>query len=476
MDGSPLRRGVRRACSIWPDQSGDTLLEVIVAALLVSAIAIGTFAAFDATGRMTADQRHRSQADAIAQQDQDRLRGLQVSDLLTTATNSLTAGNTTRTVSVAEGAGATIYAVKSQSKFVTDSSGSASCSTGGHGSADEIQTTSTITWGGMGNRPPVVAESLITPPAGGSLVVQIADQAGNGVPGMVVTATGTSTGTTNPPPATTGPEGCAVFGGLPGGTYDASVAQAGYVDKDGNSTPPAAQQATTVVNGVSDTISFQFAQAGAISATFTSTYNGGSHASSADQLVAFQTGMSTPSFRVFGTPNTYLATILTPSTMFPFTTPYTVYAGACAADDPHAVYSSITDPAAQVNPGATVPTVLALPSLVVDVWTGTSSATPGSLISTAPHVAITDTGCNVETYPATQVPTNAAVGALVDPGRPYGTYKACADAILSGTRYRNYVGTNASPTLLTLPSSAAATGTTANIYLGSPSRMTGACP
>lgn len=54
-------------------EGGATLIEVLVSSLCLALIAIGTLSAFDAAGRLSADEQHRSQANDIAQQDQDRL-------------------------------------------------------------------------------------------------------------------------------------------------------------------------------------------------------------------------------------------------------------------------------------------------------------------------------------------------------------------------------------------------------------------
>ena len=55
----------------------------------------------------------------------------------------------------------------------------------------------------MGTTRPVVAESIVTPPAGGSLIVQVVDSQGNGVSNMAVTGSGQANLT-----GTTGANGC----------------------------------------------------------------------------------------------------------------------------------------------------------------------------------------------------------------------------------------------------------------------------
>jgi Tfp pilus assembly protein PilV len=60
-------------------EGGATLIEVLFSCLLLAVIVMGTLSAFDAAGRLSADEQRRSQASALAQQDQDRLRSMTVS-------------------------------------------------------------------------------------------------------------------------------------------------------------------------------------------------------------------------------------------------------------------------------------------------------------------------------------------------------------------------------------------------------------
>jgi hypothetical protein len=152
--------------------------------------------------------------------------------------------------------------------------------------------------------------------------------------------------------------------------------------------------------------------------------------------------------------------------MYPFTTAYKVYAGGC--NDP--LTPAAGQVSALVTPGGTTNVTLPEPAMIVDVWTG-KSGSPGTLVTTKPDVTITDTdtGCgNNEDYPPEQIPTNANVGALVNPGIPYGTYTVCADASLAGTYYDNTAS---------VANTNYAAGNVVNIYLGAGSGSSKAkCP
>lgn len=440
-----MRRIVRGAAS----ERGFAIIEVLVSSIILALIVIGTFTAFDSSNRFTANEQDRSQASSLAQQDEDRLRGLQVSQL-----SSL---NDTRTVTL----NGTSFTVTSTGQFESDASGTSSC--GGSGTADYIKTTSTVTWPAMGAGQPVVAESIITPPAGGSLIVQVVDASGDPVPGMAVSGSGA--GTLN---GTTGPNGCVIFGGLDGGSYNVSVAESGYVDKDGNATPPVSQQAVTVIPGSSATKTFYFDQAGTIQAYFSSKQYGGATNNNVtgDTLVAFNNNMTYPGYRYFGAAGTPDTPPLVAPNIFPFPSTYTVYAGSCAADAPSAF--GATDPTILVPPGQTVsfggaaPTQppINLPAINLVVHSGTGTASPGSLLSGA-HVIITDTGCtpNVKRTYSTD-----SSGHISNPSLPYGTYTVCADALISSTRrYMSQAGIVNSTM----------NGTTENLYLQNTTPATG---
>jgi Tfp pilus assembly protein PilV len=385
--------------------AGFMLIEVMVSALLIGLIVVATLNGFDVTSRVSADERSHAQADVLAQQDEDRLRGMQVS--------ALSGLNQTQTVTY----NGTVYEVKSTAKYVSDATGTESC-TAEAASADYIQTVSEVSWPALKARPRVVETGLIAPRLGGSLLVQVLNASGKGVSGMTVTATGPSPSASTET-ATTGTNGCVVFGSVEPGEYKVTTHQAGYVEKDGNSEPPISEQAATVINGSTTKKEFEFGQAGAIKVTFA----GGA---SSDQWLAFNTGMT--AFRTFGTAETYNTAVTSPTTMFPFTSPYTVYAGSCEADDPHAINAAITDPTATIVGGTTVEPspAVTVPPVAIKVWSGKNKGTPGFKIEGA-QVWIEDTGCKTVRTSLTN-----SVGALVHPNMPFGKYKLCVTGGAAG--------------------------------------------
>lgn len=433
-----------RGCSTFAHEAGFALIEVLISAVLIALIVIATFTGFDASNRATGDERAHAQADVLAQQDEDRLRGKQI--------NQLSGLNETRTLTY----NGTTYSITSTGEFLSDSTETASCVKEAQ-SASYVRTTSKVTWPALGSRPAVVETGLITPPIGGELLAQVFDGNGEGVSGMTVQATGPSPSTAVVS-ATTGANGCVIFSSLTEGEYSVNTFQSGYVDKDGNSEPPASQRAVSITTGATAKKSFQFARGGALKVTFVNSSN---VEVEGDTFVAYNTNMTLPSIRLFGTQGTYAKTITSPTTLFPFgepgpppTSPYSVYAGSCEANKPPSAYEKSTN----VTPGGTSAISVVEPPINIEVWSGTSSASKGSLVTTASGTlkgTLTDSGC---ASAAARTFTALSAGKLQHPNTPFGTYALCVTAQISSTNRRVRVSPIAN-------SSAAGTATQV-IYLG----------
>ncbi len=432
----------------------------MVSALLVGLIMIAMFNGFDVANRATADERAHAQADVLAQQDEDRLRGFQISEL--------SALHETRTVTYKEGTGTgTVYTITSKANFVSDATGSESC-TAGSATADYIQTTSEVTWPALKARKPVVETGLIAPHLGGSLLVKVIDANGNGVPGMTVKATGpspsvgTETGTTNT-------NGCVIFGSVEPGEYKVTTFQTGYVEKDGNEEPPVSERVATVTNGSTTLKEFQFDRAGALAVSFEDPST--KTAVSGDAFLAFNTNMTLPSYKTFPNPpklGTPEATITSPKKLFPFTGAYTVYAGSCPADEPtkngQASDPVPPTPGVIVLPGASTPFKVPVPPVTIQVRNGTSAGSPGSTI--AATGTLLDTGCKGEGIEVKRSITILATGALQYPNLPYGTYSLCVTATIGKARKYTTAVSNNKEAGVTVPT----------IYLGGAEENNKGCP
>jgi type II secretory pathway pseudopilin PulG len=446
-------------------EAGFTLIEVLASAVIVVLVSASAMIALSGVTRNSYDDRVRSEAQALAQQNENKLRGFNI--------NELSNLNKTLPAITLDG---TQFTIKESATYVTDSTGNPSCT---NPSADYLQTTSTVTWPRMDGAAPVTVTGQLTPTVGsissnaGGLAVSATNATGGGDAGMNVALTGTSTAS-----GATAADGCDLFGDLPAGAYTASVTPPSgtYVDgKTGQavtaSNPDVAS--TTVSAGTTPaSLPFRLDVPGTITASFTDLFPSGSGLTApvtptVPALLAFNTNMNGVQYRVCTLADgltcpavgnadaSFPASDWTGSggqvqanTLFPYTSPYSVYAGTCTNDNPNLVSGgSVADKPATVTAGGNANVSLALPALVVKVYTGTSGS-PGAeeALPSGWHVALTDTGCNVNyssannsgaSLPAGQaaLPLNASypnlgandTGILEYPGMPYGNYTACID-------------------------------------------------
>jgi Tfp pilus assembly protein PilV len=434
-------------------EQGSIIIEVLVSSILLVITAVGVFGAFDAGTRSTAEERHRAQAEGLGQADLARLRTMRIS--------ALSNLHQTKTVTIEK----TPYTVESDAEYETDKTGTASCQKG-TASADYIQIRSTITWPSIGSRDPVVDQSLVAPPNGsvsaesGSLAIEIVNAKNTGIEGIDLSGTGAGAFS-----GTTGPNGCAIFGDLPHGSYTLTVSAPSLVDRDGKPPQP---QSTSVVAESTNTLALQYDEPGKVVAKFTAWVGGKLVPSSADAVVAFNSGMKVA--RAFGMPGTPKPEV-TATPLFPFASPstYSVYAGTCTGNDPN-LSGKPTSPEAiaepLVSPGGSTPVTIELPALYLTAWSGTAAASPGTRVNNA-TVTLADTKCTPASPLVRTFKTNEA-GGLPDPGLPFSTYNVC---VSNGTK-RVKVPSLAVPTN---PENLAA-GTSLAVYLGNAAAESGLCP
>lgn len=457
-NGSHMRERLR-----LEDESGFSIIEALVAALVLIIASIGIFGALEATGTAGAQEKYRSQAYQLAQEDQARLRGMKVTQLMTY--------NNTRNVTV----DGDQFTIASASRFVTDSTSTQSCDTG-TAAADYLAITSTVTWPSIGTRPAVKIESVIAPPNGsfeedrGALAVAVRDATGAGIPGIGLTGTGAGAFS-----GSTGSNGCSIFANLPEGSYTLTPAASGYVDKDGLA---ASSVPASVLAQATNSVALQLDRPGSIDTTFQTKdpVTGNTIASTADTVTVSNTGMQGP--KVYGTAGSRAAKV-TASPLFPFTSDDIVYAGACSTNNPTAVtpFATAAQASVRVNAGGPVSNALVtLPSLNLLVRNGTGSGSPGSIVGNA-RVTITDSSCPggtpVKRISQTVNTAGAYFGKLPDPGLPYGVYNICASngntSNPSTTSPRNFTAPNVVVKSTTTPA-------VLTIYLNATGSAAGACP
>jgi hypothetical protein len=347
------------------------MVEVMVAALLIALIAAAIFAGLGSVADIAGGQRHQTEASELAQQDEQRLRGLNVTELASsTGATGVTAAGLYGNASYNQTVDGETYTVASAAQFVTASTTSASCTSSASGNADYIETTSKVTWQNSNDHGAAVEEhSLITPHIGGGLVVQVTNgvlPTSSPVAGAQIQVTGTNTATQT---LTTDSNGCVVFAGLPGGNY--TVSWPGYVEQSG-----ATSESVIVADGTTVDESYGLQTAGTVVASFTTSYTGDTGptgvtgptgtttvAGTADTFVAANSQLSTPV--VSGTPDSYGSPVSSGASLFPFSGAYSVYAGDCVGDAPPSPASAL------VTAAGTTAVTVAEPAMILDVWGAT---------------------------------------------------------------------------------------------------------
>jgi Tfp pilus assembly protein PilV len=387
-------------------QRGDTLIEVVISAMLLAVIVVGTLTGLNSANRATSEDRARSQADVLAQQEEEQFRSLPVEKLSELSV-------THETVVHEVNASGTKYVISSTAKYIDDATATSSCNASTP-NANYIQTTSEVTWKPLGNGKPVVETSIISPPPDAAIIARVTNAAGEPVPGMTVVSSGPSDISTS-----TSSDGCAILAAKPG-EYSLNVYKPGYVDQNGFSESKLDTVYNTpfyVAAEESVKIPFQFDAAGTLEVTFQNPSNG--HEAEGDTFVVANTGMN-PAYKYKGQLGTYSPKVSSGATLFPFTTQYNVYAGSCEADNPHIVNSANTVPHESVKGGEVAQATVAVPLVNIQVMSGTSG-TPGSPLSGATGV-ITDTGCHTERPVKTE-----SNGGLEHPNLPFGKYNLCLE-------------------------------------------------
>lgn len=402
-------------------ESGDTLIEVIISAVLIAFVVIAILTGLDSANRSTSLQRARSQADALAQQSEDELRAEPVNKL----------SELEREKTVKEGN--TNFKIVTTAKYKEDATGTASC-TSSSAKADYLETISTVTSPLLGTskgKPREVVETgIISPPADSSVIVQV-QESGTALPGAKVAVRGPAPATT-PYELETSTNGCAIIALPSGGEYSLNVSKEGYVDPNGYANTEFDSSVTRSLYIPAETTAkagYNLGHAGQLEVSFKNAVP-----PAGDSFVIFNTGMTAyRKFESTGGIGSYESPITTlkPNSIFPFATPYTVYAGTCPADLPTKNGQS-SNPEVTVAPGLTAKVTVSLPPINVTVMKGTKSLPVGPLQSAI--VRLEDTGCGTVRTQNTNIS-----GALPNPGMPFGVYALCVSGEV-GIKKWKYTG------------------------------------
>jgi Tfp pilus assembly protein PilV len=428
-------------------EDGLLLMEVLISALIVGLIVVGTFTGIDVAQSTSISERDHNEAILLSSESQESLRSAPASTFDSSTgvwehTYSKSINNET-------------YKVTQKASFLNSGGEASACSATNttRQETNSLRLTSVVAWPQQeaqeqkhGTDPPVTVSSLTTPPAASALEVDVGNYPTPtaGVAGVPVTITYTSNGSSTEESlsGTTASPGCVVFSAVPATSAKVEIGEkAGYVDPAGSSKWPT-KEATIAPNHTTH-YPVTLNEGGAITAellyknetTWKHPRNGSGaeipEPVTGDTIVARNQLMeSSPSFElgsakagtwssgiytpVFGTTTTASSTTANPTwaesittpmetggskypngNLFPFPAPgaWGVYAGACTENDPHTLNAAITEPTVDVTPATTHAVKVPVALMELNVYTGTKTTPGGFEEATAYPITITNTAC-----------------------------------------------------------------------------------
>ena len=433
-----------RARGTLRSDDGFALMEVIVSAAVLLLVVLGVLAAMDSVAKTTGANKARTIAAALAEKDQERLRGLHM--------DTIGAPMAPYPVTVA---GVT-YTVESKAVWVTDGSDEEVGCGAQNSEGSYVRLTSTVTSPITGAAvKPVVLSSIMAPRQKGALIVLVKNAAEQPVQGITVTAPPLAAKVTNS-------AGCAVFSQIDAGNYTVGLNQSGWVDWNGNT---AVSKLAGVTAGNVTTVELAYDRAATARVTVQNkpTAQGGVLEPSKAVLGAHPkptTGMRKSGVPTPPVPGAYpvdgsvqSGSLFTISNLFPFPEGYTFYGGGCLGADPskqvgnESYFSSYSGKLTLAPGGSGVVTVFEPPvDITVRRDTTSGAVQNGTNIYAYPKAA----GCTGERI---FMGTTDSLGKLPYPGLPYGDYDLCAYRTTGTTRRGTStvsVKTPAGPGALTL--------------------------
>jgi type II secretory pathway pseudopilin PulG len=431
-EGTGVTRHARPRCRDAADE-GFTLVEAMVAAaiMVVFVLALSTVLVSE-LGASKID-RQRVSASTLAAREQDIVRN-QFSSSVANAT--VIAGQTmvvnpdplTGAAGTASLLNGTSFTVERDTEWLPTGNGASACDGGSLVTFPSLRVHVEVTWPGMGAVPPVVSDTVLTPPKNmnnanvGYLAVKVVDRNGSPNVSRNVTATGpggTQTGATDT-------SGCATFQFGTAGTYTISLSEPGYVDMYGVASP-SKQQALTISS--LNRLTMTYDRAASIQATFTPT-TGFSLPVSMPAITIANSGLQTNAQHTEDFPAVAGGGATTMGSLWPFASGYTIWPGGCLDADPASSPTNGTRNAAvSTDPGITSVVSVPMAPLLVTVTHGNGTV--------APNVSVTatsqSTGCLAPEQTLT-LGTSDATGTL-HTSLPYGSWKLTASGGVAGSAF-----------------------------------------
>jgi Tfp pilus assembly protein PilV len=392
-------------------ERGSVLVEVLVGSVVLAVATIGILNGIDGAQSVGAKNKARSVQATLAQQDIERMRSMPITTL-----DNFTQ---TRTLNVA---GAD-YTVVSRTDWVSDQTGSLVNCSNTNADADYLKLTSSVT-SAASNGKTVTETGLLTPTIGqlstttGMATVQLTNRDGNPLSGVTVTLSGASNQS-----ASTNSLGCAVFGYIPVGAYNVTIA--GYVQVDSVSPATSVMQ---VYGARASFLAMQVDRPASLRANFVAPSGNSTIAASGmvwDRIVVKNANL-TGGELLFTRGSK--ATSVDATNLYPFLDGVGVYAGDCDANDPSLYATNYFNPSAPrgwtaLNPGDALRAVnVEMPTLRVTVRrTNTSTAFTSAKVELTPL----DSGCTIGAT-GSQTFSSSTSARNFDLAVPFGRYTVCA--------------------------------------------------
>ncbi|HEV7948610.1 MAG TPA: carboxypeptidase-like regulatory domain-containing protein [Glaciihabitans sp.] len=358
----PRKRDSGRGVWAGSEESGFSLVEVVVAVFIFAVLCTGALYTVVSVLQVSRDSRARHVAANLAAQEIDLARDATDLRLLTDIDRA--------EVRV----GSDSYQVSRRAQWVSSSGADDPCGAG-DGTLQYKRVNIEVRWSGMGDgTAPVRADTLIAPQSRaadadhGTILVSVRAASGAGSSGVTVTAQPASTpaGATSTVSAVTDAQGCAFLDRVVPGNYVVTAARAGFLDSAGSASPT---QTTRVGAATSTSVAFEYDRA----ATFTVAYAPG-----VAGAVYLPGNLHTTFVAASGQPTVISPTATTGTTsrtrlqqMFPATSGYVVLAGRYTAPTSGGSAGCLSvDPAAW-------PTVGQGPGALVGIRPAPAAASPG---------------------------------------------------------------------------------------------------